>query len=58
MTVFTIVICYSRKKGFRHLLTFTIKAFKNTDVSTRLAHFTHSASVLVIELKLAALEPQ
>ena len=46
MTVFTILICCSRKKGFRHLFTFTFKALAYTDVPTRLTHFKHSANRL------------
>ena len=36
----------SRKKGFRHLFTFIIKALTYTYVQSRLAHFTHSASIV------------
>ena len=45
MTLFTILICCSLKKGFSHLFTFTIKALSYTGVSAKLAHFTHSASI-------------
>ena len=38
-------MCCSRKKGFRHLFTFTIKAWTYTDVPARPAHFTHSALI-------------
>ena len=41
----TILICCSRKMGFRQLFTFTIKALTYTDVPARLAHFTHTASI-------------
>ena len=34
------------KKGFRHLFTFTVKALTYTYVPSRLAHFTHSASIV------------
>ena len=37
-----ILICCSRKKGFRHSFTFTIKALTYADVPARLAHFAHS----------------
>ena len=33
VTVFTILICLFRKKGFGHLFIFVIKALTNTDVS-------------------------
>ena len=46
MTLFTILMWCSRKKGFRHLITFIIKALKYTYVPSRLAHFTHSASIV------------
>ena len=46
VTLFTILICCSRKKGFRRLFTFTIKALTYTFVLVRLAHFTHSASIV------------
>ena len=36
MTVLTILIYCSRKKGFGHLLTFTIKALTNTDAQANL----------------------
>ena len=42
----TILICCSRRKGFGHLFTFTIKALTCTNVPARLAHFTHSASII------------
>ena len=42
----TILICCSRKKGFRHLLTFTLKALSYIDVPARLAHCKHSASIV------------
>ena len=47
VTVFTILICCSWKKGFRHFFTFTctIKPLTNTDVRTRPANFAHSASI-------------
>ena len=44
MTLFTILICCSLKKGFSHLFTF-IKVLSYTGVPARLAHFTHSASI-------------
>ena len=34
------------KKGFRHLFTFIIKTLTYTYVPSRLAHFTHSASIV------------
>ena len=46
LTLFTILICCSRKKGFRHLFTFTIKALTCTYVLAGLAHFTYSASIV------------
>ena len=46
MTLFTILICWSRKKGFRHIFTSTIKALTYTYVPAGLAHFTHSASIV------------
>ena len=46
VTLFTILICCSRKKGLRHLFTFTIKALTYTYVPAELAHFTHSASIV------------
>ena len=46
VTLFTISICCSRKKGFGHLFTFIIKALLYTYVPSRLAHFTHSASIV------------
>ena len=46
MTLFTILICCSRKKGFRHLFSFIIKALTYTYVPSRLAHFTHFASIV------------
>ena len=45
VTLFTILICCSRKKGFRRLFTCTIKALTYTFVPVGLAHFTHSASI-------------
>ena len=47
MTLFTILICFSRKKGFRSLFTFTINALTYTNVLGRLAHFTQSASIVL-----------
>ena len=38
VTVFTNLICCSRKKGFRHLYTFTIKALTYTNFPVQLAH--------------------
>ena len=38
-----------RKKGFRHLFTFTIKYLTNTDVPAWLAHFLHSALIFELE---------
>ena len=46
VTLFTISMCCSRKKGFRHLFTFIVKALTYTYVPSRLAHFTHSASIV------------
>ena len=46
VTLFTILICYSRQKGFRHLFKFTIKALTYTHVLAGLAHFTYSASIV------------
>ena len=46
VTLFTISICCSRKKGFGHLFTFIIKALSYTYVPSRLAHFTNSASIV------------
>ena len=46
MTLFTISICFSRKKGFMRLFTFTIKTLTYTNVPVGLAHFTHSASIV------------
>ena len=46
VTLFTILICCTRKKVFRHLLTFTIKALTYTYVLPGLAHFTYSASIV------------
>ena len=46
VTLFTILICCSRKKGFRHLFTFTIKALTCTYVLAWLAHITYSASIV------------
>ena len=46
VTLFTRLICCSRKKGFRHLFTFTIKALTCTYVLAGLAHFTYSASIV------------
>ena len=48
MNQFTILICSSRNKGFRHLFTFTINALAYTYVPTGLAHLTHSASIVCI----------
>ena len=45
MTLFTLLICCSRKKGFRRLFTFTIKSLTYTYVPEGLAHLTHSASL-------------
>ena len=42
----SVLICCSNKKGFRHLFIFTIKALTCTYVPPRLAHFTHSASIV------------
>ena len=46
LTLFTISMCCSRKKGFRHLFTFIIKALTYTYVPSTLANFTHSASIV------------
>ena len=46
VTLFTILICCSRKKGFRHSFTFTIKALTYTYVLAGLAHFTYSVSIV------------
>ena len=46
MTLFTILICCSRNKGFKHLFTFNIKALTCTYVLAGLAHFTYSASIV------------
>ena len=46
MTLFTILICCSGKKGFRRLFTFTIKALTYTYVPVGLVHFTQSASIV------------
>ena len=46
MTLFTILICCSRKKSFRHIFTFTIKALTCTYVLAGLANFTYSASIV------------
>ena len=46
VTLFTISICCSRKKGFGHLFTFIIKALSYTYVPSRLALFTHSVSIV------------
>ena len=46
VTLFTISMCCSRKKGFRHLFTFIIKALTYTYVPSRLAHLTHSAPIV------------
>ena len=48
VTLFTISMCCSRKKGFRHLFKFIIIALTCTYVASRLAHFTHSASIVWI----------
>ena len=39
-------MCCSRKKGFRHLFTFTLKALTYTDVPAWLTHFKHSPSIV------------
>ena len=39
-------ICSSRKRDFRYLFTFTLKAWTYTDVPARLIHCTHSASII------------
>ena len=46
LTLFTLLICCSRKKGFRHLFTFAIKALTYTYVPAGPAHFMHSASIV------------
>ena len=45
VTLFTISICCSRKKGFGHLFTFIIRTLSYTYVPSRLVHFAHSASI-------------
>ena len=42
----TISICCSRKKGFGHLFTTYYKALSYAYVLSRLANFTHSASIV------------
>ena len=46
MTLFTILICCSRKKVSGVSLHFTIKALTYKYVPVALAHFTHSASIV------------
>ena len=46
MTLFTILICCSRKKGFRRLFTFTIKALTYTYVPVGMAYFKHAQSIV------------
>ena len=46
VTLFEILICCTRKKGFGHLFTFTIKALTYTYVLAGLAHFTYSTSIV------------
>ena len=46
VTLFTISICDSRKKSFKHLFTFTIIGLTCTYVLAGLAHFTYSASIV------------
>ena len=48
VTLFTLLICCSRKEGFRRLFTFTAKTLTYTCVPVGLAHFTHSASIIWI----------
>ena len=46
-SIYNMIWC-SRKKGFRHLFTLSIKALTYTDVPAGLAHFMHSASIFRI----------
>ena len=46
VTLFAILIYCSRKKAFRHLVTFTIKVLTYTYVLAGLAHFTYAASIV------------
>ena len=46
VTLFTISICCSRKKGFGHLFIFYIKSLPYAYVPSRLAHFSHSTPIV------------